>query len=192
MSDTSIKEMIKSAKLPERSATICLDRSLNREMEVLERQLADLARRPSTASFEGDPATAIAHQIVALQDRMAKHTVEFWFRALPRTKYTTLVKAHPPRKDDEIDEGNGFNVDTFFAALARVCCYEPQLDVEDWDNLFGRDPDPAVAGDEGVDPILSSAQYDTIVNTAWAANRRDVDVPFSQAASRHLRTSAPA
>ena len=83
---------------------------------------------------------------------------------------------HPPREDNQTDRALGLNQDTFFDAAIRACAVEPALDKADWDAL---------------DEVLSDAQWNTLANAAWAVNARDVDVPFSQRASRILARSAP-
>lgn len=188
---TSIKQMIKEAKLPERSVSICLDQGLQAEYEGLERELAALLKLPDESSLGDNPRVEKAEEMAALEDRMRSRSVDFVFRALPRRKFTALLKAHPPREDDLFDKNQGYNTDTFYEDLIRRCSVSPELDADDWTNLIGRDADPDDPEDEEVDGVLSSAQYDMISNTAWMVNRRDVDIPFSPAASRLLRTSSP-
>jgi len=178
MSNTiKIKDMIKGAKLPERSVMICMNSDLTAEMEVLERKLADLQRTSGAASLAGDPSKPVAAEIMALRERMLEHSIEFRFRALPRTGFSKLLAEHAPREGNLGDRALGANEETFFAAMVRACAVAPELDDEDWENLLG---------DEGV---LSSAQFDLLSNTAWMVNRRDVDVPFSHDASQILQTS---
>lgn len=181
---TKIKQLIKEAKLPERSVMICLDQGLTGDFEALERQLEELGRQPDTSSLEGDPRTAIAQKMADLREQMAERSAEFRFRALPRSSYSALLKLHPPRAGDDTDRLNGFNLDSFFDALLRACIVAPELDAEDWTTLLGD-------GSEDFPGVLSSAQYDTMTNTVWSANRRDVDIPFSPAASRLLRIYSP-
>lgn len=174
---SNVKDLIKGAKLPERSVMICMDTGMTAELEVLERKLADVDRTPGADSLAGDPRRPIAEAIKAIEAQMREHSIEFRFRALPRMRFTKLITEHPPREGNRGDAMLGANEDTLFAALVRECTVAPELDAEDWDNLLGA---------EGV---LSSAQFDLLSNTAWAVNRRDVDVPFSPNASRILQTS---
>jgi hypothetical protein len=173
----SIKELLQKAKRAERVVPVCLDMSLVAEFETLERELAEANRQPSTASLAGDPKIKIARRIEAIRQQMRAASVDFRIRAMPRVAWTALVRKHPPRKGNDADANAGMNLDTFTEAMLHVCIVDPVMDDEDW---------AAVFGDDGV---LSSAQYDTLVQVAFAVNRGDVDVPFSRAASATLRTS---
>jgi hypothetical protein len=51
-----------------------------------------------------------------------------------------------------------------------------------WAELIGDGKDEA--------GVLSSGQYDALASAAWAANRRDADVPFSPAVSTPRPTFA--
>lgn len=180
---SQLKQLIKEAKLPERWVSICLDQGLQADMEKLEGELSELGKGPNFASLGEDPQVAVAQEIEALRTRMADRSIEFRFRALPRQKFTDLLKAHPPRDDDKYDAANGYNVDTFYEALVRLCAVSPDLDADDWATLLGD-------GSDENPGVLSSAQYDVITNTAWMANRRDVDIPFSPAALRLVKISS--
>jgi len=174
-----IKQLIKSAKLPERSVMICLDQGLVADKEALERKLEQM---DGPATLEGDPRAAVRRQITALDAEMAERSVEFRFRAMPRQAYTALLKSFPPRDGDRTDQVVGTNYDEFTEAMIRRCAVAPELDAADWTTLLGdgTDTNPGV---------LSSGQYDTLANTAWSANRRDADVPFSPAVSALRPTS---
>ena len=110
-----------------------------------------------------------------MREEMLADSVEFRFRALPRLAYTQLLREHKPRDDDEFDKAQGFNADTFFEAIIRACLVEPELDDEDWLALLG----DGTVKNPGV---LSSAQFDKLADCAYSVNRRDVNVPFLQAA----------
>lgn len=178
-----IKLLIKGAKLPERSVMICLDQSLVADIEALERQLSAVNGGPDTASLEGSPRLQIERRIEALRQEMPDASIEFRFRALPRSVYSALLKEHPPRDGDKLDQANGINLDTFFEAVVRACCVAPELDEADWLDLLGDDTDEHPG-------VLSSGQFDVVAMAAWGVNRRDVDVPFSLADSQRLATSA--
>lgn len=172
------KDLIKAASLPERSISLCLDQGLQAQVEELDRRLD--APATDAPSMAGDPKTKIAQEIMALTALMGEHSITFRMRALPRRKFTALMASHPPREGNNGDRMLGFNEDTLFDALIRACVAAPDdLDEEDWAGLIGEDG------------VLSSAQYEQLSDAAWAVNRRDVDVPFSRAASLLQRTSEP-
>lgn len=176
-----IKLLIKGAILPEQSETIYLDQGVVAEVEALERQRDAVGSAPAT--LEGSPKLEIDRQIDALKAQMADSSIEIRFRALPRTKYTQLMKQHPPREGDKFDARMGFDTDTFFATLIRESHVAPDLDDDDWRDLLG----DGTAEHPGV---LSTGQFDKLAWSAYGVNRRDVDVPFSPADSQRLATSA--
>lgn len=176
MSD--VKALIASARLPERSVAICFAPDLTAAMQDLERQLEEAdARQKASGSLAGGERVELAQQMEDVRERMKSNTVDFRLRALPRRRWTALVAAHPPREGNERDTMLGLNEETFFEAMVRECVVTPTLDDEDWTTLL--------------DDALSDAQWGVLVNAAWAVNARDVDVPFSRAASRILQTSGP-
>lgn len=175
-------ELIRNAKLPERSVPICLRGDLVAEHELLDSQLV-AALRQKVTSLAGNPeAEELASRVRALEARMADETVTFTVRALPRREWAAMVAKHPPRKDDGgrvVDsDAMGVNVDDFVSAVLRKCVAEPVLGDDDWGHL--------------VDECLSDAQYNRLADAMWQVNRREIDVPFSRAASTILRASEPA
>lgn len=170
--------LLAGAKLPERTVQICLRGDLAAEHEALERQL-ELAEKQAINSLAGNGAADLAEQIEALQDQMQASTYPFRFRALPRPQFRQLVNAHPPRRNEqnEIVEEDQFilvNSETFFDAMIRACLVDPELDEQGWADLA---------------ESLTDHQYSELSNAAWGINRREVDVPFSLAASRMRRGS---
>ncbi|MEU4782841.1 hypothetical protein [Micromonospora sp. NPDC023633] len=180
MTSTDFTTLLAAAKLPERTVPICLRGDLVAEFEDLERQLEDELRTPAV-SLEGDGSGAIADRMEALRAEMQAHTYPFRLRAMARPAWRAFVAAHPPRKDDagEVDERDriiGVNIETFYPALVRASVVDPQLDDAQWARLL--------------DEVLTDRQFDELANAAWGLNRREVDVPFSPAASRMTRGSA--
>lgn len=176
----SPEDIIRGGSLPTKSVTVCMHADLQAEYEILERALQDELAKPRDSLAAGGNATAISEQLLQLEEQMREHTVGFKFRALPRPKWKALFAAHPPRKaddggQDERDKYIGVNVDTFFEAMIRACCAEPELPEDVWRLLF--------------DEKLTDRQFDSLSNAAWGINRHEVDIPFSRAASRILATS---
>lgn len=183
----NIKQKIKAARLAERTVPICLDGALVAEIEAADRELERLTKRPSVDSLEGGGDLRAAAELVEqLREQMAESTVEFRLRAIPGNRWQGFLSQFPPRRDEDNnvvlrDRAIGVNVDEFFPALVRRCLVAPELDDEDWTALFGSDE---------VDGALTDRQCDQLFDAAWALNRKDIDVPFSLAASRIL-ASAP-
>lgn len=184
---TSIKEKLAKAKLPERTVRICLNGDLVAAHEQAERDL-EQAQRDAGNSLAGNGAAAIAEHIEALEAQMRESTETFTLRALPQKKnprddrptWRELIDRHPPRRGDdgeivEADKGLLLDTSTFYDDLIRVSVVSPDMDDEDWENLFS---------------VLTNSQYGDLSMAAWMLNRGDVDVPFSLAASRMRRATA--
>lgn len=178
-------DMLGTAKLPERTVPICLRGDLVAEFEDLERELED-AEKDRGNSFDAGAASAeLADRMEALREEMKEQTYTFRVRALSRRAYRALVAEHPPRKaaaadgTEKVDEadGFGFNADTFFEALLRVALVDPELSSKEFDGLLDR---------------LTDRQFDELAGSAWLLNRTEVDIPFSQAASKLTRNTSPA
>lgn len=178
-----VKALIRGAKLPETTVPVCLAADLVAQFEQAERELAEAGESARTSLADGGRQREIAERIEALREQMQASTVDFRLRAMPRPRWREFIAAHPPRKDpktgevDERDRYVGVNTDTFYDALVQASAVDPDLDDEDWALLLGEK--------------LTDRQFDQLADAAWALNRRDVDVPFSRAASRILRISEP-
>jgi hypothetical protein len=174
----NFKAMLAEAKLPEGTIEICLRGDLAADHEAAEREL-EQAEKTGADSLAGSGAGDIANRILALEDEMREHTYEFRLRALPRAEWRALCAEHPPRKADDgsvVDTDRiGVNADTFYDAIIRACLVDPELTDDDWGQLAG---------------ALTDRQYDELADAAWGLNRREVDIPFSRAASRMKRDSA--
>src|SRR4051812_26775166 len=170
-----ITEALAGAKLPEKTVPICLRGDLQAEFERLEAQLVEAQRDRSDSLAAGGRARELAERIEALRQEMTASTVTFTLRAVPRRRWTALVAEHPPRDDVQVDRVLGVNEETFTSVLIRECAVDPQLSGEQWDRL---------------DEALTEFQWQKLFNAAWSLNARDVDVPFSHAASTILRATA--
>lgn len=172
-----ISEALAGAKLPEKVVSICLRGDLQADFEQAERELEESRRAEVDSLAAGSQTRQVAERIEALRKEMADHSVDFRLRAVGRRRWTALLAEHTPRPDSDTDKAVGVNEETFYDALIRECTAEPTLTDEQWTLLL--------------DNQLTSAQFDQLAMAAWRLNRRDVDVPFSPAASAILRNSAP-
>jgi hypothetical protein len=173
----NFKAMLGEAKLPERTVPVCLRGDLAADHEAAERELEHVQRTPAT-SLAGNGAAEIAGRIEALEVEMREHTYDFRLRALPRHEFRSLMAAHPPRDDEQHKKDDapfGVNRDTFFPAVIRACVVDPELDAAEWADLL--------------DNRLTDYQFQELAITAWALNAREVDIPFSRAASRMRRAT---
>lgn len=180
----NFKTMLAEAKLPEKTIQVCLRGDLAGEFEQLKQLLSDAQNDRADALDAGADVAELAGQLEALRQEMLTHTYPFKVRALPQREFRALRTEHPPRMVDaagdvkvhDDDSGFGVNMVTFFDTLVRRCVVDPVLDDAEWDDLLGEK--------------LTSSQYDALALAAWFVNVRDVDIPFSYAASKIIRSSA--
>jgi hypothetical protein len=168
----NFKTLLGEAKLPERTVPVCLRGDLAADHEAAEREL-EQAQRTAANSLAGNGAAAIAERVEALEEQMREHTYDFRLRAMKRHDFRAFMAAHPPREDEQgkkEDAAWGVNRETFFPALIRVSVVDPELDAAEWTDLL--------------DNRLTDYQFQELAVTAWALNAREVDIPFSRAASR--------
>jgi hypothetical protein len=172
--------MLAEARLPERTVDICLRGDLVAEHEQLNKQL-ELLEKKAVDSLAGNGGAEQAAKIEALEDRMRDSTYPFVIRAMPRHKFVEFRNQYPVRLDDEgkatdlRDVRFEFNVDTGAEPLVRASVVDPELKDEDWSKLS---------------ESLTDSQFEDLFLAAWTLNRRDVDIPFSRAASRLNRLTA--
>jgi len=180
---SEFRERHKGAKLAERTVKIVIDPEAGEALDNLQAKVAAMVRQPATATLEGDPVAEVRRQYEELKSQVVADAEEFRLRALPRRAFTALKLEYPPREGNAFDKFYDCNYDDVSEALIRRGMVEPVMDDADWAWLIG-DGTPDNPG------VLSSGQYDKLAETAWSANRRDVDVPLLLAASDHLPTSS--
>jgi hypothetical protein len=181
-------ELLKSAKLPERSVPVCLRGDLRAEYEEMQRQLKQ-ARQQNAHSKEDGDTSQLTERIEAIQAEMQDSTYPFILRALPKPKWRRLVNEHQPRKgeNDQVIESDsmGFNVDTFYPAAIRACTVDPVLDEDEWRELLGdTDGERERREAEGL-PVeegkLTDRQFSELGLAAFLLNAGEISVPFSPA-----------
>lgn len=172
--------LLASAKLPERTVPTCLRGDLVADHEAAEREL-EAAQKAAGNSLAGGGVGDIVDRIEALETLMRDSTYPFRFRALPKAAWRALCAEHPPRRGDDGEavetDRIGVNAETFYDAIIRACLVDPSPSDEEWPALFD---------------ALTDRQYDGLAEAAWAVNRREIDIPFSRAASRARRGSGDA
>lgn len=159
--------VIAAAKLPEKTVELCLRGDLVAQVEDLERQMQ--AVKPPTDRMVGNvEGRKLAAQIGQLQQQMRSSTIVFHLRALSHREYRDFIVAHPPRDDNQVDAMYGYNRETYFTDLTRLCLTAPELDDEQWEQLLN---------------ALTAKQWDELAGAADSLNSDSVSVPFSGAAS---------
>lgn len=180
-------ELLKQARLPERTVAVCLRADLVADHEGLQRQL-DQAQQRQVDSLAGTGTGILEERIRDLEADMKASIVVFRLRALPharrasdpRPTFRELRSQHPAREVDgkvlpEDMMAGWINAMTFPDPLVRHSIVEPELSDEDWENL-----------------VLSQGQFDELATTAWELNQGKVDVPFWSGGSATRRSSADA
>jgi hypothetical protein len=181
MSDDFMAKLA-GAKLPRHSVPICLRGDLQAEFERLSRELQEADQEDlAGGGMEQVPASLeLAQRIEALRLEMREGTYDFVVQTLPGPAYRDLKAKYPPRQDDDgkiIDEDRYIdaNVDEFLLPLFRASLVDPVLDDAAWAKT---------------DAALSDGQYQQLLGAAVAVNKGGVNIPFSGAALRRLRSTA--
>lgn len=179
-----VKALIAGAKRPHRLVPVAMRLDLAAECEQLERRLVDLELEQSgpAGSLSGSPeAREVAERIQALRAEMQDSVIEFRLEGLPakrskggRPTWDQLKDAHPPREGNKRDVDNGVDMDAFNEALLRQCIVDPVLDDEDYEALL---------------EALTDGTFTVLIGHCYGVNQQDVEIPFSSAASRILRSS---
>jgi hypothetical protein len=174
----NFKAMLAEAKLPERTVEICLRGDLIAEHQQAERDL-ERAKKAGGNSLAGDGSGEIAERIQALEAEMQESIYPFRLRGLPGPDFRAFKAEHPIRIEDgeanKQDAVFGFNVETGFQPLTRMCLVDPEPDDETWAQMLAK---------------LTENQFEELAACAWILNRGDVDVPFSSAASELMQAFA--
>jgi hypothetical protein len=173
----NFKTMLAGAKLAERTVEICLRGDLIAEHQQAEREL-ERAEKNSANSLAGNGVAELAERIQALEAEMQQNVYTFRLRGLPAPQFRAFKAEHPIRIEDgepnKQDAVFGFNTETGFDPLTRMCVVDPELDDETWTQLL---------------ESLTENQLEELSAAAWFLNRGDVDVPKSSAASRLMSAS---
>lgn len=172
-----IGDIIASAKLPERSETLCVRGDLLDEWQDLEQQLAktQVAEHGSDSLARGGEARKIAERMQALREEMREHEHTFHFRALPATEYSDLQAKHGPTQKQR-EQGYDLNWDTWPKALVAACAIDPEMTEEEAGQLAS---------------AVSDGQWDQLLRCVMTVNRSKVDVPNSDGVSAILQRTAP-
>jgi hypothetical protein len=171
--------LLDATKLPERTVPICMRADLVAEHELADRQLLELLKGDSQKFNDG--RGSLREKLLGLEAEMRAATYDFRLRGLPGPRFRSFVAEHPSRVGDDgalnqQDNVFGFNTETGFEPLIRLCLVDPDLDDAAWARLMG---------------ALTDKQFEGLAAVSWYLNRGEVDVPFSRAASRLMDSSEP-
>lgn len=164
----SAKDIIKSARLPERTVSVCVRGDLVADIDALEADLKQaLENRASNgrlAAGEKKRSEEIAAQIHAKQDEMAEHTLSLRVRALKPAVWREMVAKYPPAKDS----GLVVDVVALMGEAIPASTVAPDLDADDWETL---------------NESLPNGEMAKLIDAVWELNTQGVDVPKSLLAS---------
>lgn len=166
----SIEDLIGNAKPPVRSATICMDQSMQAEHDELVEQL-DQVRRANNATMG---ATAegreIAERIGVIEDAMQQHLQTFRFKGLSKNALNVLYKRFPAK-----DKGLIWDMESGGHALVAAAGIDPEMTEDQASRLSD---------------AISHGQWSLLVGAAWLASTGSSAVPLSERASVLRRGSA--
>lgn len=168
MGKKSTKELMRAARLPERTVSICLRGDLIANIEAREQQLKRAIEDRKTNGRLGTKtdAKALAEQIEADREEMREHTVNFRVRALKSAAWREMTAKH--RNKD-----GGLEILDLMGEAIPASVVEPDdLDAEDWE-AFNENTAPAELG--------------KLIDAVWELNTQGVSVPKSPLASALIR-----
>lgn len=173
------KERLKTARLPERSISICLRGDLIADIQELERELeASVKREAGADRLAGGPRAEqkkIAGQIEAKRAEMAEESIAFRVRALKPERrnpddapgWRDLVRQYPPPKDDTAKLG--VDLIPFMGEAIPLSVVSPDdMDAEDWETFNDNVP---------------ASELSKLMTAVWELNTEGVDIPKSLIAS---------
>jgi len=165
--------LLDSATPAETTVALCLNGKLRAQYETLRARIEERAAEQADGDDadtrlagrgrkpKADPEQADLDRLV---EEMKAHTITCRLVALPRPEFNQLMKDHPGRKDDKTGRPiERFNAETLFPVLLRKALVEPVLSPAQYDKLLN---------------AVNEAQYDKLVTAAWNLNHEDSDVPF--------------
>lgn len=161
------KELLKAAKLPERSITLQLRGDLVAEIEEMERELAEIAQvEVTTKRMVGNPrAKELAALIEAKREEMADALFPMRLRALTPNAWRDLLRKHPPKKGQD----TLVDVLPFMGEALPLSVISPDdMDSEDWETL---------------QTSIPTGEMTRLINTVWELNTQGADIPKSLLAS---------
>ena len=170
---------IRSAKKPvTKIVHIQLDGEVALRLTELSEELEE-AKRYDVLSNAPDTAPSIQAQIDEVRDASKDTVASFTFRSIGRYRYDELVglPKHQPTKDQKQKDGLSFNPDTFPPALVAESCVEPEMSLEDAQEIFS-------------DPDWNGAELQRLFFGALEVNNETGDIPFSKSGSDQTLISA--
>lgn len=170
--------LLAGARQQEREVPICLRGDLVADHIAAVREVERL-RKNAGDSLAGDGTGELVERIRALEAQMQAHVYPFRVRSLSPRQFRAFKAEHPIRINEggeqhQQDKVFGFNAETGFEPLTRLCLADPVLDDGGFDRLMGK---------------LNEQQFEELAAACWFVNRGGTDVPFWSAASEQTESS---
>jgi len=166
----STKELLKAAKLPERSVSVCLRGDLVADIEALERDLKAALEDRATNGRLGSKSQAkdLADQIEAKRAEMGEAMVTFRLRAMKASEWRGYTSRHQGKD-------GGIDVLPLMGEAIPASVIEPDdMDAEDWVTFNENTP---------------ASEMGKLIDAVWELNMQGVNVPKSPLASAVSRRS---
>lgn len=165
------------------SVEFCEDLSLQAEWETATEQLREAQNNPSKMLNDGELAEA-AQKVRDIEKVMDGAVLLFELEALPRKTWQELEATYPPREDVEEDKAFDVDVSRFFDAALKISIVGVTRKVDGTPVEFSPITEWDALADE-----MTDGQYSNFGLKVLGLNRGVRGVPFSQAASRLIKTS---
>lgn len=170
-------------KRARRTVKFCADLSTQAEYDRATAALAEAQRADGQMLNSSHATREAADEVRALEERMTAATIDFEVEAQRRDVWQAFEAAHPPRKDNELDEAAGMDVSALDEIIAKsiVTITDRQGDPVDFD--------PTTEW-SGLADEMTDGQWQDFAAAVLQVNRGVKAAPFSQVASRVIRASA--
>lgn len=167
-STPSIQDILKAKRANRLSVDIALDPTLKPRMQDLEKQIRQ-ARRDDQRENRNPQAPGLVKQLEALEQEFRDSVVTFTFQDIGRSRFEALVETHPPTEAQLKKHGDqlSWNPDTIPAALIAATCVEPEITLEDAEQLV---------------TDWSTGDVQLLFNAALQVCLETASVPFSKTA----------
>ena len=164
----TIAQILAKKKAVTKQVPIQTDGEVANEILTL-RRLHSAARDADRLSNDTDKAPSIQEKIDTLVAASQDSIVVFTFKSIGRENYDDLILEHPPTKKQK-EEGSDFNTDTFPPILVAASCVEPEMTVEEANQMFASDS-------------WNGAELRDLFFGALGVNTETGDIPLSRSGS---------
>ena len=164
----TIEKIMAGKKAVTKTVDVQIDGEVAGEIAEL-RRLVRAARDSDRGANKPDTELAVQDKLDALIEASKSTVVTFTFTSIGRYEYDELVAAHQPT-DDQKKAGSDFNDDTFPPVLVAAACIDPEMSVEQAEEIFSSQ-------------LWNNAELSKMFRGAVDANVQTGDIPLSKGGS---------